>query len=70
MAGPSLKVGTKVEAQSGFDGSWQAGFVVAEVTEIGYLLRRVSDGALLPELRHEQVRRQRTHPSWFGRRDR
>jgi hypothetical protein len=67
MAGPSLTVGTQVEAQSGFDGSWHTGFVVEEVTEGGYLLRRVSDGTRLPELPHEQVRRRRTHPTWFRR---
>jgi hypothetical protein len=65
MAGPSLTVGTHVEAQSGFDGSWQSGFVVEEVTEAGYLLRRESDGAILPEVPHEQVRRRRTRSTWW-----
>jgi hypothetical protein len=64
-AGPSLAVGTHVETRSGFDGSWQAGFVVAEVTERGYRLRRESDGTILPELPHEQVRRRRTRSTWW-----
>ena len=64
-AGPSLSVGTHVEAQSSLDDSWQDGFVVAEVTEIGYLLRRESDGAVLPELAHERVRRRRKRSTWW-----
>ena len=64
-AGPSLPVGTHVEALSGFDESWQTGFVVEEVTSIGYLLRRESDGALLPELPHERVRRRRRRSTWW-----
>ena len=65
VAGPSLAPGTHVEAQSGFDGSWQTGFVVEEVTERGYRLRRESDGTLLPELPHEQVRRRRKRSTWW-----
>lgn len=65
LAGPSLTVGTQVETQSGFDGSWQSGFVVQEVTERGYRLRRDSDGVVLPELPHEQVRRQRKRSTWW-----
>ena len=64
-AGPSLPVGTHVEVRSSLDDSWQAGFVVEEVTEVGYLLRRESDGAVLPELPHERVRRQRTRSTWW-----
>ena len=64
-AGPSLPVGTHVETRTGFDGSWQSGFVVAEVTERGYRLRRESDGTILPELPHEQVRRRRTRSTWW-----
>ena len=65
VAGPSLTPGTHAEAQSGFDGSWQTGFVVEEVTERGYRLRRESDGTLLPELPHEQVRRRRKRSTWW-----
>lgn len=64
-AGPSLAVGTHVEARSGFDGSWQPGFVVQEVTDRGYRLLRESDGTVLPELPHEQVRRRRTRSTWW-----
>ena len=64
-SGPSLAAGTHVEVQSGLDDSWQGGFVVEEVTEVGYRLRRESDGAVLPELRHERVRRRRKRSTWW-----
>ena len=64
-AGPTLTVGTHVDAQSGFDGTWQPGYVVDSVTERGYRLRRESDGVVLPELPHEQVRRRRKRSTWW-----
>ena len=65
VAGPSLKVGTHVEVRSTLDGSWQEGFVVQAVTETGYLLRREMDGAVLPDLPHERVRRRRKRSTWW-----
>ena len=44
----SLAPGTEVEVKSTFDRTWKRGFVVAEPAEHGYLLRRRSDGAVLP----------------------
>jgi hypothetical protein len=64
-AGPSLPVGTHVEVSSAFDGSWQEGFVVQEVTETGYRLLREMDGAILPDLPHERVRRRRKRSTWW-----
>lgn len=63
--GPSIAVGTHVEVRSSLDGSWQDGFVVEEVTTIGYRLRREMDGALLPDLPHDRVRRRRTRSTWW-----
>jgi hypothetical protein len=63
--GPALWAGTLVEVRSGLDGSWQGGFVVEEVTATGYRLRRESDGAVLPELPHDRVRRRRTRSTWW-----
>jgi len=63
--GPSLAVGTHVEVQSSLDDSWQAGFVVEEVTAIGYRLCRETDGAILPEVPHERVRRRRKRSTWW-----
>jgi hypothetical protein len=65
VAGPSLHVGTQVEVRSTLDGTWQEGFVVQEVTATGYVLRREMDGALLPDLPHERVRRRRTRSTWW-----
>jgi hypothetical protein len=64
-AEPSLPVGTHVEVHSGFDGDWQPGFVVQEITATGYRLRREMDGAVLPELPHEQVRKRRKRSTWW-----
>lgn len=65
MGAPSLAVGTHVEALSGLDDSWQDGFVVEEVTDRGYRLRREMDGAVLPEVPHERVRRRRKRSTWW-----
>ena len=65
MGAPSLTAGTHVEARSGLDDSWQDGFVVEEVTERGYRLRREMDGVILPELPHERVRRRRKRSTWW-----
>lgn len=62
---PSLAPGTRVEVRSGFDGAWQGGFVVDAVTDTGYVLRRDSDGSLLPELHHDRVRRERRRETWW-----
>jgi len=64
-AGPSLPLGTHVEVQNGLDGSWQTGFVVEEVTDTGYRLRREMDGVLLPDLPHQRIRRRRKRSTWW-----
>ena len=64
-AGPSLPVGTHVEVRSGLDDTWEPGFVVHQVTTIGYRLQREMDGAILPELPHERVRRRRRRSTWW-----
>ena len=65
IAGPTLPVGTHVEVQSGLELAWQEGFVVDEVTATGYRLRREMDGALLPDLPHERIRRRRKRSTWW-----
>jgi hypothetical protein len=64
-SGPSLSTGTHVEVRSTLDDTWQAGFVVEEVTARGYLLRRELDQVVLPEVPHERVRRRRTRSTWW-----
>jgi hypothetical protein len=65
VAGPSLPPGTHVEVRSSLDGTWQPGFVVQEVTDTGYRLLREMDGAVLPDLPHERVRRRRKRSTWW-----
>jgi hypothetical protein len=62
---PGLRAGTRVEVRSGFDDQWQRGFVIDEVTEAGYRLRRDTDGALLPEIPHDRIRRERRRQTWW-----
>ncbi len=45
-----MRNGEKVEVFCRFTDSWAAGFVIHEVVEDGFRLRRSSDGSLLPGL--------------------
>ena len=45
-----LAAGTAVEVRVRFRENWSRGFQIAEATEVGYRLRRLSDNALLPVL--------------------
>jgi hypothetical protein len=63
---PRLEPGTRIEVRSGFDRSWSNGFEVAEVTEAGYLVRRRSDGEVLPvPIARADVRRERKSSMWW-----
>jgi hypothetical protein len=42
------EVGERVEVATRFTGSWSRGFVVADVEDHTYRLRRLSDGHVLP----------------------
>ena len=48
MTNESLAPGTDVEVRSTLDARWARGFLVEQASEQGYLLRRRSDGAVLP----------------------
>jgi len=48
MTGDSLEIGDSVELRVGFSGDWSGGFDVAAVVDGGYVIRRRSDGFLLP----------------------
>jgi hypothetical protein len=49
VAGPAgPEVGELVEVATRFTGSWSRGFVVADVEQHAYRLRRLSDGHVLP----------------------
>lgn len=43
-----IDAGTTVEVHCRFDEHWSGGFTVVDVTDDGYLLRRQSDGSVLP----------------------
>jgi hypothetical protein len=55
--------GGRVEVRRRFDAEWARGFEVAEVNDQGVLVRRLSDGAVLPatfspdDIRPERERR-------------
>ena len=42
------EVGERVEVATRFTGSWSRGFIVADVEDHAYRLRRLSDGHVLP----------------------
>jgi hypothetical protein len=60
-------VGDRVEVRTRFDRRWSRGFEVAEVTEAGnFVLRRLSDGDLLPiEFKADEVRAERHRSMWW-----
>jgi hypothetical protein len=52
-----FEVGTSVDVKNRFIGSWSRGFEIAELLEDGYLIRRLSDGSVLPDaLSFDEVR--------------
>jgi hypothetical protein len=61
-----LTPGTKVDVRNRFQGTWVRGFEVAEVTDGGYRIRRMSDGSVLGELfSRDDVRRERTRQGFW-----
>jgi hypothetical protein len=61
-----LTPGTKVDVRNRFQGTWVRGFEVAEVTDAGYRIRRMSDGSVLGELfSRDDVRRERTRQGFW-----
>jgi hypothetical protein len=48
VANESLEPGTAVEVRNRFEQRWVRGFEIAEVTDEGYCVRRLSDGSVLP----------------------
>ena len=46
--GARVDIGDEVEVHTTFNDTWSRGFVVAAVDTSGYVVRRISDGRLLP----------------------
>ena len=60
-----MDVGEDVEVRTHYDGSWSKGFRVVEVVPHGYLVRRRSDGGLLPAVIPAGEVRATSH-TWSG----
>ena len=61
-----LKAGIRVEVRSRFDRTWAKGFEVVGLAEDGYVLRRLSDGEVLPtHFPRDDVRRERKQSMWW-----
>ena len=45
----AFAVGTSVDVKNRFVGSWSSGFEIAGHVQDGYLIRRLSDGSILPD---------------------
>jgi hypothetical protein len=67
MPGVMFTAGTRVDVRSRYIGSWSRGFEVAErARNGGYKVRRLSDGAVLPDLFEEEELRPERRRSDFG----
>jgi len=73
---PVLAVGTMVYVRDRYLGNWCSGFVVAEVLDSGYRLRRMTDHRVFPDLfpfddvrpERRQNPRRESEGSWLDRR--
>ncbi len=62
-----LEPGTRVEVLNSFEGRWRRGFTVEALGTEGYVLRRQSDGTVLPkEFPPDQVRKERRQGLWWA----
>ena len=67
-SGAPIGAGTTVEVHCRFDQRWTTGFTVVDVSDLGYRIRRTSDGSVLPAwFPREQLRPlRRRSPSGFA----
>ena len=62
----TLSLGTKVDVRNRYQGTWVRGFEIAEITEDGYRIRRLSDGTTLDDLfPRDDVRRERRRQGFW-----
>jgi hypothetical protein len=60
-----LPQGTPVQVRDRFEFAFRSGFEVSSATEVGYRLRRRSDGVELPmDFPVNDVRPEGNHPNW------
>ena len=63
---PAIEPGTAVEVRDRFEGRWAGGFEVADTEGDDYVIRRLSDGSVLPvRFRRDDVRRVRSRSTWW-----
>jgi hypothetical protein len=61
-----LAPGTAVDVRNRYQGTWVRGFEVAEFTDGGYRIRRLSDGSILRDVfSRDDVRRQRSRQGFW-----
>lgn len=60
-----IPIGSRVEVHSDFDHSWAGGFAVADHHPDGYLIRRRSDGEVLPVVFAPEVVRREHRSMWW-----
>jgi len=61
-----LVPGVKVDVRNRYQGTWVRGFEIAEVSDEGYRIRRLSDGTTLDELfSRDDVRRERRRQGFW-----
>ena len=61
-----LAAGDPVEVRNRFDARWTRGFVVDEVVDDGYRIRRSSDDQLIPSVfSREEIRREHRRGQWW-----
>ncbi len=60
-----LATGTRVEVRRRYDHRWARDFEVAGVEEGRYLVRRLSDGSLLPATFDRVDLRRERHDTWW-----
>ena len=64
--GPRSRRGPRSTCATAIQGTWVRGFEIAEITDDGYRIRRMSDGSILGELfSRDDVRRERTRQGFW-----
>jgi len=62
-----INPGRRVEVRNRFDQRWTRGFQVIEIRDDRYVLRRLSDGAVLPTtFSADEIRKERRAGLWWA----
>jgi hypothetical protein len=67
LAATDINPGRRVEVRNRYDERWTRGFEVVEIMDDQYVLRRLSDGAVLPTtFGPDEVRKERRPGLWWA----